>query len=251
MRASVGVLRIALVIASRLAAGAAVLAIVAATGPAQAQGPAPPAAPTDARVIVAGEGSVTAAPDYARIRTGVTTRAKTAKEATDANAKTMTAVMAALADSGVEQKDIQTVQFSVQPIYAPQQANTEPKLSGFSAANEIGVTVRQLGKLGDILDRLVAAGATDIGNVALLHSDPSKLLDQARTAAIADARRKAEVYAQASGLNLGGVAWVAEESGYAPPLPMLRTLAAAPTAPIAAGEDTLRVRVTVGFAVAR
>jgi uncharacterized protein YggE len=79
-------------------------------------------------------------------------------------------------------------------------------------------------------------------------------LDQAREAAIADAQRKAEVYARASGLRLGRVEWISEDSGFVPPVPMLAQAPSAPTAasvPIAPGEDTLRVKVTVGFGIAR
>ena len=176
--------------------------------PAQAQ----PAQPMPAaRVVVIGEGSVSVAPDYARLSGGVATRAKTVKEATDANSKLMNAVTAALLDSGIAQQDIQTSRFSIQPVYAPPQPQTEPRLTGYSVSNQVSVTVRQIAKLGETLDRMVAAGATDVGNVAFLIADPSKALDQAREAAVADARRKAELYARASGLTLRGVAWITED----------------------------------------
>jgi uncharacterized protein len=223
--------------------------ILAAAIPARAQHAAtePPA-----RIIVIGEGSVSVAPDYADIGCGVTTKAKTAKEATDANSKAMAAVAAALHGAGVEQKDIQTMRFSLQPVYAPPQPNTEPKLTGFSVSNQFRVTLRQIGNVGDILDRLIAAGATDVGSVEFLHSDTSKALNQARSAAMDDAKRKAELFAQAAGLTLGGVGWITEDSGYTPPMTFggMRAVPAMAPVPIAAGEDTLRVRVTVGFDVA-
>lgn len=216
-------------------------------GAATAWAQQPPAAP-EARVVVIGEGSVTAAPDYAEISSGVTTRGKTAKEAADANAKAMAAAAAALSNSGIDPKDIQTSRFSVQPLYASPQPGTEQRLTGFSVSNQVRVKIRQIGNVGDILDRLIESGATDLGSVEFLHADPAKLLDQARDAAIADARRKAELYAHAAGQNLGGVAWITEDSGYAPPMPMMRAAAAPATGmPISAGEDTLHVRITVGF----
>jgi uncharacterized protein YggE len=213
--------------------------------PAQAQ---QPPSPPQARVIVIGEGSASVPPDYAQIGAGVTTKAKTAKEATDANTKLMTAITAALLSAGIEQKDIQTSRFSVQPVYVSPQPNTEPKLSGFSVSNQVSVTIRQVANVGEILDRLIAAGATDVGDVEFLHSDPSKTLDQAREAAVADARRKAELYARAAGFSLGRVAWITEDSGYAPPVAMgaMRAAAGMPP-PISGGEDTLQVRITVGF----
>jgi len=229
--------------------GAVLLAAAILGAPLQAQAQQPQSAP-EARVIVTGEGSVTVPPDYAQIRSGVTTRANTARAATDANSKLMAAVTAALLDAGVAQKDIQTSQFSVQPIYV-QQTNAEAKLTGFSVSNQISVDIRQLDKLGEVLDRLVTAGATDVGNIAFLHADTSKVLDQAREGAIADARRKAEIYAHAAGVNLGGVTWITEEPAYQPPLPMGAMRAAAPASvPIAVGQDTLQVRVTVGFDIA-
>ena len=235
--------------ASLLAAAAVFIATV----PAQAQ-PQPPQSQLDGRVIVTGEGSVSVAPDHALIRSGVTTRAKAVKEAVDVNSKLMAAITAALLESGIAQKDIQTSRFSVQPVYAPQEPRTEPRLSGYSVSNQVSVTIRQIGKVGEILDRLVTAGVTDVGNIVFLVSDPSKALDQAREAAIADARRKAEVYAHASGLRLGRVEWITEGSEFAPPVAMFARGAPAAMAapvPIAGGEDTLRARVTVGFEIAR
>lgn len=213
-----------------------------------AQAQQPPAEPP-ARIIVVGEGSVSVPPDYADIGSGVTIKAKTAKEATDANSKAMAAIAAALLQAGIEQKDIQTARFSVQPVYAPPQPGAEQKLTGFSVTNQIGVTVRQIAKVGEILDRLIAAGATDVGDVEFLHTDVSKALDRAREAAVADARRKAELYARAAGLSLAGVAWITEGSGYTPPMPMgaMRASGGMAAVPIAAGEDKLQVRITVGF----
>jgi uncharacterized protein YggE len=222
-------------------------AIFSATVQARAQ---QPQSPPQARVIVIGEGSIAVPPDYAQIGGGVTTSAKTAKEATDANSKLMAAITAALLSAGVEQKDILTLQFSVRPVYVQPQPNSAPKLSGFNVSNQVRVTIRQIAKLGDILDRLVTAGATDIGNIEFLRSDPAKALDQARQAAIADARGKAELYALASGLSLGPVAWITEDSAYAPPMPTGGMRASVAAVPIAGGEDTLQVRVTVGFDIA-
>ena len=128
-----------------------------------------------------------------------------------------------------------------------------PKLVGYSVSNQVRVKVRQIAKVGAILDALIAAGATDAGSVQFLHSGVSKALDQTRQAAIADAQRKAAIYAQAAGLKLGGVAWITEEPGFSPPSPTgaMRFLSASPSVPIAPGEDTLRVRITVGFEIAR
>jgi uncharacterized protein len=228
---------------------AAVFAIVFAAVPAFAQ--TPQSQGSDARIVVTGEGSVSVAPDYAAISAGVVSRAKTAGEAADANAKSMAAVISALTDAGVARNDIQTAQYSLAPVYASPQPGSEQKLTGFSVSNRLNVKVRDIGKTGAILDKLVAAGVTDVGNVEYLHANSSALLDQARQAAMADARRKAELYANAAGLTLGVVAFVSEDAGFAPPVFGKVMRAAAPAMPtqILSGQDMLSVQVVVGFDV--
>src|SRR5205823_8878183 len=103
----------------------------------------------------------------------------------------MAAINTALLQRGIEQKDIQTSRFSIRPVYAPHDVRTEPKLLGYNVSNQVSVKIRNIGDLGEILDQLVTAGATDVGNIAFLVSDASKAADQAREAAMADARRKA------------------------------------------------------------
>jgi uncharacterized protein len=206
-----------------------------------------------ARVIVVGEASVSAPPDYAEVRGGVNTTAKTVKEAVDANSKLMAAVTGALLDSGVAQNDVQTSEFSIEPVYTSQTSSAEPKLSGYRVSNQVNVRIHQLAKVGEILDRLVAAGATNVGNVQFLLSDPSKMLDQAREAAVADARHKAELYARASGLNLGHVAWITESPEFAQPVAdgiRMKSAQMAPV-PIQPGENTLHASITVGFDIAQ
>jgi uncharacterized protein YggE len=227
---------------------AALLAFVSiAVWPARAEDSRPV---PEAGIIVVGEGSINAAPDAARITSGVTTRAKTAKEASEINAKAMTSVMAALQAAGIEQKDIQTSRFSVQPVYTSPGPNLEQRLTGFAVSNQVNVTIRQIDKVGEILDRLLTAGATDAGSVEFLHLDPSKTLDRAREAAVADARRKAELYAHAAGVTLGAVAWLTEDTAaplFAPKMAMRAAMPSPP--PIASGEDTLQVRITVGYGI--
>jgi uncharacterized protein len=235
----------------------ALVAVTFATAAAQAQ-PAESKSPAQARVIVVGEGSVTVAPDYARLNSGVSTNAKTVKEASDSNSKVMAAMIAALVDAGIAKKDIQTTQFSIEPIYTSVSSNSSngaPKLSSFRVSNQVNVTIHEIGRVGDILDRLVKAGATNVGNIEFLFSEQQKVLDQARERAIADARHKAELYAQASGVNLGRVAGITESSDFEPiaPLGVARPKLASParSVPIERGEDTVTARVTVGFDIAQ
>jgi uncharacterized protein YggE len=205
-----------------------------------------------ARLVVRGEGSVSATPDVVKIRSGVTTRGKTVREATETNSKTMAAILTALTESGIPQKDVRTAQLTIQPVYAAQDSGKEQKLVGYSVANNVSAKIRHIEKLGDVLDRLIAAGATDVWNVEFQVGDPGKALDQAREAAVVDARRKAEIYAKAAGVTLGKVISIEEESGSSPPMPM-RALAsgAGASIPISPGENMLRAVVTVGFEIAR
>src|SRR5271156_1063104 len=137
-----------------LPAALTLAAAVIVANPAEAQSSQ---SPPERRVVVIGDGSVSVAPDYARIRSGVTTRAKTAKEAADANSKVMAAIVAVLLNTGIEQKDIQASRFSVQPVYVAPQPNTEQRLSGYSVSNQVSVTIREIDKVGEILDRLNTA----------------------------------------------------------------------------------------------
>jgi uncharacterized protein len=204
------------------------------------------------QILVTGEGTVTVAPDLAQVRGGVSTRAATVKEASDTNARTMTAIIDKLVEAGIDRKDIQTAQFSIQPVYVSSELRSSQKLAGYSVSNQVVAKIRNIDKVSDILDRLIAAGATNVWNVEFLVADPSKPLDQARRAAIADARRKAELYAETAGVTLGAVVSIVEEGANAPtPVVMQRAVAGGMAPPIATGEDTLRANVSVGFALTR
>src|SRR5581483_415409 len=144
----------------------------------------------DRIVSVTGEASVSAAPDSAVIRIGVSTQAATAREASNANAQKMTAVLAALKEGGIAEKDIQTAWLSLQPQYETGKPGA-PHVVGFQATNQLNVKVRDIKAVATVLDRAIAAGATDVSGIEFVVSEQSKLLDQARAQAIADARRKA------------------------------------------------------------
>jgi uncharacterized protein YggE len=204
-----------------------------------------------AQIVVIGEGTVTVAPDLALVRGGASTRAPTVKEAADTNSRTMTAIIDKLVEAGIDGKDIQTSEFSIQPVYASADSHSAQKPVGFNVSNQVTAKIRTIGKVSDMLDRMIAAGANNVWNVEFLVSDPSKALDEARRSAIADARRKAELYANAAGVALGPVVSVTEQGTTVPGLVRMRGMAANVEPPIAAGEDTLRVSVSVGFALGR
>ncbi|MFY9602078.1 MAG: SIMPL domain-containing protein [Pseudolabrys sp.] len=203
-----------------------------------------PAHAAERLVTVTGEATVAVAPDAAVIRIGVTSQDKTAREASEANAKQMTAVLAAIKDTGIADRDVQTSRLSLQPQYDPNKSGTA-RLTGFQATNQVTVRIRDIDKLPVFLDRAIAAGANEMSGIEFVISEQSKLLDRARDDAIADARRKAELYAQAAGSKLGPVVSITEEGSATTPRPIQAMRAGA--VPIAPGEQTLRATVTVSY----
>lgn len=202
-----------------------------------------PALAAEKLVTVTGQGTIAVAPDSAVIRIGVTSQGKTAKEASNTNAKQMTAVMAAIKNSGIAERDIQTSRLSLQPQYENKGGVT--RLLGFRVTNQLTVKIRDIGQLPAILDRAIAAGANEMSGIEFVVSEQSKLLDQARDAAIADAHRKAALYAHAAGAKLGRVVAITEEGAPAPPRPLAAMRASA--VPVAPGEQTLRATVAVSY----
>jgi uncharacterized protein YggE len=199
---------------------------------------------TEKLVTVSGEATVAVPPDTAVIRIGVTSMAKTAREAGEANAKQMTAVLETIKASGIAERDIQTSRLSLQPQYDPNKGGTA-RLTGFQANNQVTIRIRDIDSLPTILDRAIAAGANEMSGIEFVVSEQSRLLDQARDEAIADARRKAELYAKAAGAKLGQVVSISEEGTAPQPRPMQAVRAGA--VPIAPGEQTLRAIVSVSY----
>jgi uncharacterized protein len=210
--------------------------------PALAQTP-PPA------ISVTGEATVSVPPDQAQIDGGVASDAKTAREASDANNAAMGKVLLALKSAGIDEKDYQTSRLSLQPQYAPNRSGPSP-IVGYRATNRVTIRVRDVTKVANMIDVLVGAGANDIGGINFMVSQASKLLDEAREQAIADARRKAQIYARAAGVSVGEPISISEEGS---PAPVFRGKVAggmaASAAPVAQGEETLSVTVNVSWAI--
>jgi uncharacterized protein YggE len=226
----------------RTALAAVALAAALLTAPALAQ-VIPPAA-----ISVTGEATVSVPPDLAEIDGGVTSEAKTAREASEANNAAMGKVLQALKGAGIEEKDIRTSRLSLQPQSAPNRSGPSA-IAGYRAGNRVTVRVRDVAKVASVIDTLVGAGANEIGGINFVVSQASKLLDEARERAVADARRKAEIYARAAGVTLGAPLSISEE-GNAAPVPYRRMAAGmAVSAPVAQGEETLQVTVSVSWAI--
>jgi uncharacterized protein len=220
---------------------AALAAATLLAAPALAQ-TVPPAA-----ISVTGEATVSVPPDMAEIEGGFTSEAKTAREASDANNTAMGKLLLALKAAAIDEKDIQTSRLSLQPQSTPNHAGI-PAITGYRASNHVTIRLHDVTKAAGVIDMLVGAGANDIVGINFMVSGASKLLDQAREQAIADARRKAEIYARAAGVTLGAPLSISEGGGS--PMPMqFRAKALAAATPIAPGQETLQVSVNVSWAI--
>ena len=201
-----------------------------------------------AMISVTGEATVSAAPDLAQIEAGVTSEAKTAREASEANNAAMGKVLQALKGAGIAEKDFQTSRLSLQPQSAPNRPGPSA-IVGYRASNRVTIRLRDVTKLANVIDTLVGAGANDIGGINFTVSNASKFLDEAREQAVADARRKAEIYAKAAGVTLGAPLSISEE-GSPGPMPYRKmAVGMAASAPVAQGEETLQVTVSVSWAI--
>jgi uncharacterized protein len=229
---------LATILAAAVAAGT-LLAV-----PARAQTEPP------AMISVTGEAQVSVPPDLAHIDGGVTSEAKTAREASDVNNAAMGKVLLALKGAGIDEKDYQTSRLSLQPQNSSSKPGGPSTIVGYRASNRVTIRLRDIAKVANVIDTLVGAGANDIGGINFTVSQASKLLDEAREQAIADARRKAEIYARAAGVTLGAPLSITEGGA---PGPILYRRMAAPMAaagvPVAQGEETLQVTVSVSWAI--
>ena len=208
-----------------------------------------PARSLPASVTVVGLGTAAGRPDTAEVTAGVITQASTAGQALAQNTTGMEKVLKAVTGLGVLDKDVQTINVSVNPQRRQGRPDTQPpEILGYEVSNQIRVTVRDLKILGRLLDELVGQGANVLGGIRFSVADPTPLLDQARTQAMADARRKAEVYAAAAGVKLGRVLSIRESTPGVPRFEGVRIQAMA-AVPVAPGEQEFQASVSVTYAI--
>ncbi len=200
-------------------------------------------------IIMSGHGEVHGQPDSATLSAGVSADAPAAAAALATAKKDMQQVLAALKKLGVADKDIQTRNFSVHPQYA--NGNGEaPRVTGYQVSNQVEVRLQDLGKLGPALDALVAARANQINSVNFSIRDSATLLAEARTAAVADARAKAETFAKAAGVTLGAVLSINETGNGGPrPVVFASQLARVESVPVALGEETIGADVIITWEI--
>jgi uncharacterized protein YggE len=204
-------------------------------------------------LTVVGTGEATARPDTADIQAGVVSEASTAREALSANTAAMQAFYTTLSGLHIAERDIQTATFNVSPMYGREERRGQPpRIVAYRVENRVRLTIRDLARLGEILDILVTQGANTIHGIQFRVGEPQPVLDRARQAAVADAQHRATLYARAAGVTLGRVLSLREEH-VPPPSPVLHTermLAAEAAVPVALGETTFTIRLVVTYELA-
>lgn len=240
----------ALLLGTALAAG--VPAMTAA-----AQVPAAASATSDGTLLsVSAQAEATRVPDVASISSGVVTQAADANAALRANADRMTKVMAAIKAAGVAERDIQTTGINVNPQYRYED-NQPPAITGYQASNTVSVKVRDIRKLGDVLDALVAAGANQINGPSFEIDQPESAYDEARQAALKKAQQRAELYASSLGMKVRRIVSISEGGGFQPPMPRMRAMAmdsvqaTGARTGVSPGESTLTASLDVVFELGR
>ena len=204
--------------------------------------------PMERTVTVSATGTISATPDEASIATGVTSEAKTAREALSKNTEAMKKIIAELKTQSVDAKDIQTTQFNVEPVSVYPKEGQPPVITGYRVNNMVSVRVRNLDNLGAVLDQLVTVGANQMNGIAFEVSKAETLKDDARNEAMANAFRRAKLFAVAGGAEVGEVLQISEDVTVAGPQPVMyaaKRTAMAESVPVERGSQQLEARVTV------
>ncbi|MEP3276597.1 MAG: SIMPL domain-containing protein [Stappiaceae bacterium] len=203
-----------------------------------------------AQISITGTGHVQATPDMATVTSGVVSDAKSARDALNENSKSMNAIIDKIKSAGIDAKDIQTSGFNISPNYNNSKSNYSGSASidGYRVFNNVTVRVRDLAKLGDLLDTMVTEGANNISGINFIVSEADTLSDEARKKAVANAKRKAELYAAASGVKLGRVLSINEGGGFQPVQGRalrMEAMASSDAPPIEQGQQTLTTSVNM------
>lgn len=214
-------------------------------------------------LTVSGEGEVSAAPDMAVISIGVVSEAQSAAEALEKNSAQMAATIEKLKAQGIAARDLQTSGLSVSPRYASRTSASSPrptqpaeddapKIVGYTARNAVTARLRNLEKAGGVIDEAARSGANSLGGISFGFANPAPMVDEARRKAVADAKARAALYAEAAGVELGPLMSI--QDGYARlPQPKGGFVAfdavRERSAPIEAGEASVSANVTLVYAI--
>lgn len=243
----------AVMLASAALVPAAALAQTVASGPVVAAG--------STLLSLSAEGRSTRKPDLATFSAGVSSSGRTAGEALSKNSADMARVIAALKRAGIADKDIQTSNLSLNPVYADMSGQPRnpleqqvPHIIGYQVNNTVSVRQRDLAAYGRVIDTLVSVGANQVNGPGFEVDDPDAALDEARVAAMTKARARANLYARAAGLRVVRIVSISESGGYVPQPPVMYARSAmadmAGAPPVAAGEVALSTSVSVTFELA-
>ena len=201
-----------------------------------------------------GTGRTSVRPDLADLRLGVTITAPTVELARSATSSTLAAVIARLKAVGIEDRDLQTSIVSVSPQYDYSREGAPPRLAGYTFSNLVAAVIRDIERVGEAIDAALTAGATNVDRIAFRVADESAAAREAREAAVADARIRAETYAAAAGVTITGVAAIVESGAPIPyPTPFAERMALAAkdeSTPIEAGENEITASVTIAYLLA-
>ncbi|MCT2400636.1 SIMPL domain-containing protein [Novosphingobium mangrovi (ex Huang et al. 2023)] len=248
-------------LASALALALPLTAFSAVSASAQTAAPAP-IEQGHTLLAVNAQGTSTREPDMATFSAGVTTRGDTASAALKENARLMNQVIAALRRAGIASKDIQTRDLSINPVYSQPARKpdgsydpNERRIVAYESSNRVNVRQRKLEDYGKVIDALVSAGANEVNGPGFTLAEPEQAEDEARADAIKEARRRADLYAQAAGLHVVRILSISESGGYSPQIMVTaakRMYAEASPAPppVAAGELDVQVNLNVQFELA-
>jgi uncharacterized protein YggE len=238
--------------------GLLALSLAACSGVAAAQNATPTASnaanESPRTIAVSGSGRAFLTPDIAYINIGVHTESKDAAQAVDENSTQSAAVIAALKEAGVADKDIQTTNFSIYPQQQFDQGQPTGEIT-YVVDNSVYVTVRNLDGIGDLLDTAVAAGANSINGISFDVQDRTAALSDAREAAVSDAAAQAQELSQAAGVELGAIQSISVMGGSNPPVPVFQARGAggmaeaAASVPVSTGQMVVTVEVNVVYAI--
>ncbi|QCO67443.1 DUF541 domain-containing protein [Luteimonas yindakuii] len=233
------------------------LGTLATSMPSHAQTPSGPAAPqiaSDSTLLsVSARAEASRAPDVATLSAGVVTNAADANAALRANAEQMNRLMQAIRAAGIQERDVQTSGLNIHPQYRHSE-NEAPVITGYQASNTVNLKLRDVGRLGQVLDALVASGANQVNGPSFEIDQPEAVYDEARRKALDLARQRAEMYASALDLRVRRIVSISEGGGFVQPMPMMRMAAMdarAESSPVSPGETTLSASLDVVFELGR
>ena len=205
-----------------------------------------------AHISVRGSGVVSAKPDMANLQVGVQIQNSSLNNAQSEAATKADAIMNQLKAAGIEDKDISTAQYNVEPVMNYRD-NQPPEVTGFRVTNIMNVKIRDISKAGKLIDDLVKSGANSIYGLSFSFSDPTAVMKQAREQAMNDAKAKAQELASLGGVALGAPLVIEDSGANVPPVIIeqraMDASVAAAAPPINPGQQEIRVDVTVSYAI--